>query len=292
MMRVATAPISWGICDAPDYGYQYPYAEVLDDMQRLGLTASELGPVGFFLPDDAQKARHELVSRGIEPVGLYVDPVMHTDDGAWKEQLRHTIEFVRDAGASTIVLAALPAPLSYTGHSGLSEHEWQTLLGNLDEATAMAAASGITLAIHPHLGTLVLTPEEIDRVIAGSKIKFCVDTGHSLAGGNDVVELIHKTGDRLVMVHMKDARKELFEQVDRGEIDFMTAVERGIFCSLGDGDLPIDAIFDALAEIDYDGWIVLEQDAKYANGRPDQSPAQEVARSLGVVNEQLARLSA
>lgn len=286
-MKIAAAPISWGICDAPDYGYQYPYAEVLDDMQDLGVTASELGPVGFFLPDDPAKARHELVSRGIEPVGLYVDPVMHTDDDAWRAQLERTIDFVKAAGATTIVLAALPAPFAYTGHSGLSEAEWQTLLENLDAASDMAEASGITLAIHPHLGTLVLTPEEIDRVLTGSKIKFCLDTGHGLAGGNDVVELIRKTGDRLVMVHMKDTKKELVEQMDRGEIEFMTAVERGIFCSLGEGDLPIDEIFDALREIDYRGWIVLEQDAKYAAGRPAESPKDAVAVSLKAVKAQL-----
>ncbi|MGO1434768.1 MAG: sugar phosphate isomerase/epimerase family protein [Canibacter sp.] len=290
-MRIAAAPISWGICDAPDYGYQYPYPEVLDDMKDLGVTASELGPVGFFLPDNAAQAREELVSRGIEPVGLYVDPVMHTDDPAWRDQLERTITFVKDAGATTIVLAALPAPFAYTGHSGLSEAEWKTLLSNLDEASDLAEAAGITLAIHPHLGTLVLTPSEIDRVLEGSKIKFCLDTGHGLAGGNDVVELIRKTGDRLVMVHMKDAKKSLFEQMERGEIEFMTAVEQGIFCSLGEGDLPIDDIFDALNDIDYRGWIVLEQDAKYPAGRPSVSPTDAVAQSLQVVKDQLARIA-
>ena len=71
----------------------------------------------------------------------------------------------------------------------------------------------------------------------------------------------------------------------------MTAVEQGIFCSLGEGDLPIDDIFDALNDIDYRGWIVLEQDAKYPAGRPSVSPKDAVAQSLQVVKDQLARIA-
>lgn len=285
-MKIASAPISWGICDAPDYGYQYPYEEVLREMQEIGIVASELGSRGF-LPDDPQEAGDALRSHGLEPVGLYLDQVFHTESDAWRDELREKIAYVKDSGASTIVLAALPAYQTYAPHDGLSEQEWRRLLANLDEATDIAAEAGVELAIHPHLGTLVLTPDEIERVLTGSKIKFCLDTGHGIAGGNDVVDLVRKVGDRLVMVHLKDARNELFDRLNRGEIEFFDAVAEGIFCSLGDGDLPIDALFDALRDIDYAGWLVLEQDARFLE-RPAVSPKDDIARSLAVVKAQLA----
>lgn len=284
-MRIASAPISWGICDAPDYGYQYPYEEVLGEMQQIGITASELGSRGF-LPDDPEETGAIMRAHHLEPVGLYLDQVFHTADDAWRTELEAKIDYVKRSGASTIVLAALPAYQTYAPHEPLTDDEWSTLLGNLDEASDIAAAAGITLAIHPHLGTLVLTPSEIERVLEGSKIKFCLDTGHGIAGGNDVVELVRQVGDRLVMVHLKDARNDLFARLNRGEIEFFDAVAEGIFCSLGDGDLPIDALFEALRSIGYQGWLVLEQDARFLE-RPAVSPKDDIARSLAVVQAQV-----
>jgi inosose dehydratase len=282
--RIAAAPISWGICDIPGWGYQMPFTRVLAEMRELGISASELGSAGF-LPSRPEDARAALASAGVTPVGTYLDLVLHHDgDAGWRDGLADTIAYVTAAGADVIVLAALAAPHSYDGNPGLDEMQWANLLAHLDQAAEMADLAGVNLAVHPHLGTLILTPEEIARVLAESRASLCVDTGHAYAGGNDVVELIRAAGSRLAHVHLKDVDRDLTQRMNRGEIDFLEAVAAGIFRPLGDGDLAIPETLEALESINYQGWIVLEQDVRLpAEPAAHEGPVQAVEHSLRLV---------
>jgi inosose dehydratase len=159
--------------------------------------------------------------------------------------------------------------------------QWANLLAHLDQAAEMADSAGVNLAIHPHLGTLILTPEEIARVLAESRVSLCVDTGHAYAGGNDVVELIRTAGSRLAHVHLKDVDRDLTQRMNRGEIDFLEAVAAGIFRPLGDGDLAIPETLEALESINDQGWIVLEQDVRLpAEPAAHEGPVRAVEHSL------------
>jgi inosose dehydratase len=282
--RVAAAPISWGICDVPDWGYQMPFTRVLAEMRELGISASELGPAGF-LPARPQDARAALGSAGVTPVGTYLDLVLHHDgDAEWRDTLADSIAYVTAAGADVIVLATLAAPHSYDGNPGLNDMQWANLLAHMDQAVQMADSAGVNLAVHPHLGTLILTPDEIARVLAESRVSLCVDTGHAYAGGNDVVELIRTAGSRLAHVHLKDVDRELTQRMNRGEIDFLEAVAAGIFRPLGEGDLPIPDILEVLESIHYQGWVVLEQDVRLPAEPPaGEGPVRAVEHSLRLV---------
>src|SRR5690606_4127787 len=99
------------------------------------------------------------------------------------------------AGAGTLVLSAVTGEAGYDGASELSEEEWQTLLANLDRALDAAAAVGVTATLHPHLGTVVETPEAVARVVEGSRIGLCLDTGHYTLGGGDSVEFVRQHAD-------------------------------------------------------------------------------------------------
>jgi inosose dehydratase len=50
-LKIAGAPISWGVCEVPGWGYQLSPQRVLAEMRDVGLAATELGPEGF-LPSD------------------------------------------------------------------------------------------------------------------------------------------------------------------------------------------------------------------------------------------------
>ena len=52
--RIAGAPISWGVCEVPNWGYQLAPSRVLDEMRDVGLAATELGPEGFLPADPDQ----------------------------------------------------------------------------------------------------------------------------------------------------------------------------------------------------------------------------------------------
>ena len=67
-MKIAGAPISWGVCEVPGWGYQLDPDRVLAEMRDVGLSATELGPEGF-LPSDPDELIALLDSYGLSCVG-------------------------------------------------------------------------------------------------------------------------------------------------------------------------------------------------------------------------------
>lgn len=75
-MKIAGAPISWGVCEVPDWGYQMTPERVLTEMRQIGLTATEFGPQGW-LPVDAEERAAVVNQYGLKPVGAFFLAVMH-----------------------------------------------------------------------------------------------------------------------------------------------------------------------------------------------------------------------
>ena len=75
-MKIAGAPISWGVCEVPDWGYQMTPERVLTEMKQIGLTATEFGPQGW-LPVDAEERAAVVGKFGLKPVGSFFLAVMH-----------------------------------------------------------------------------------------------------------------------------------------------------------------------------------------------------------------------
>ena len=83
-------------------------------------------------------------------------------------------------GANVLVLAAATGTDGYDSRPTLDDDQWATLLGNLDRLAAASAEKDVLAVLHPHVGTMVETRRDVDRVLAGSQIKLCLDTGHLL----------------------------------------------------------------------------------------------------------------
>src|SRR2546426_11311569 len=75
-MKLAAAPISWGVCEVPGWGAQLSNARVLSDAAALGFRAIEAGPPGF-LPASAAESRRLLDGFGLRLVGGFVTAVLH-----------------------------------------------------------------------------------------------------------------------------------------------------------------------------------------------------------------------
>lgn len=279
MYSLAAAPISWGVCDVPDWGLQLDPERVFAEMHELGIAAAETGPAGF-LPADPDAARAVLERHTLRAVGSYDGLVLHRD--GWEEALRAAAEPVRRLGGDALVFAVLAAPGDYSGDPGLDEDDRARILSALDRIADLEEELGLSLAVHHHLGSLVETEAEVDRVLEGSRVRICVDTGHAFAAGiEDVPALFDRVGDRLALVHLKDADAGLARQVQSGETDFLDAVGRGIFRPLGEGDLDVAAILDRIHRVDYSGWVVLEQDTMLAEEPgADGGPKAAVRRSI------------
>ncbi|MEV4678346.1 MULTISPECIES: TIM barrel protein [Actinomadura] len=277
--RVAGAPISWGVCEVPGWGHQLAPARVLAEMRDLGLAAAEFGPDGF-LPAGAAERAALLAGYGLRPVGGFAPVVLHDPDRDPLPEVRRILSgfgMERSNERLTLVLAAVTGLDGYDERPALDAAGWAALLGNLDRIDAVAADAGVRAVLHPHVGTMVERSDEVDRVLAGSAIPLCLDTGHLLIGGTDPGELAARAPRRIAHVHLKDVDAALAAAVRTGATSYTDAVRAGIYRPLGAGDIDIAGIVRSLEGAGYDGWYVLEQDMIIdAEPAPGAGPADDV----------------
>ncbi|GAA1781347.1 TIM barrel protein [Actinomadura chokoriensis] len=260
--RVAGAPISWGVCEVPGWGHQLAPARVLAEMRDLGLAATEFGPDGF-LPAGAAERAALLAGYGLRAVGGFAPVVLHDPDRDPLPDVRRILSgfgVERSNDRLTLVLAAVTGLDGYDERPELDAAGWAALLGNLDRIDAAAAEAGVRAVLHPHVGTMVERSDEVQRVLDGSGIPLCLDTGHLLIGGTDPGGLAARAPGRIAHVHLKDVDASLAEAVRTGATSYTGAVRDGIYRPLGAGDIDIAGIIGSLEGAGYDGWYVLEQD--------------------------------
>lgn len=287
MDRVAAAPISWGVCEVPGWGHQLDAERVLREMTELGVAATEFGPVGF-LPVEPEAKAAVLRSHGLQAVGGFLPVLLHDPGHDPLPEVDDYITGCLEAGADVMVLAAFTGVEGYDERPQLSAEGWQILLQNLDRINDRAHERGVVAALHPHVGTMVETTAEVERILHGSHVGLCVDTGHLLVGGSDPVTLSQRYVDRVVHVHLKDVDGTLAGQVQAGEVGYGDAIWRGLFRPLGDGDVDVAALVRLLEEAGYDGWYVLEQDIKLAGEPPGDGPLAGVRQSLDYLRRALS----
>ena len=257
--RIAGAPISWGVCEVPGWGHQMDVDTVLGQMREVGIVATEFGPDGF-LPDEPVEKADALEAAHLRAVGQFVPVVLHDPGHDPIPEVESAIEALTVAGATTVVVAAATGVEGYDARPRLDDSQWDTLLQNLDLVAATAEAHGLTATLHPHVGTIVESGAETERVLAGSRIGLCLDTGHLLIGGGDPVRIARSHPDRIGHVHLKDVRSDVAERVRSGELSYTDGVSAGMYVPLGAGDVDVAAIVESLEDSGYAGWYVLEQD--------------------------------
>lgn len=288
--RIAAAPISWGVCEVPDWGVQLGPERVLEEMRALGLHATEAGPEGF-LPTDPRAAAALLARSGMELVGAFVPAPLHLPGGL--EPVRRAAELLAAADARMLVLSATTGEDGYDAAGALDDAGWDALLAGLDAARTACALAGVRCALHPHAGTLVERAEHVERVLDGSGVDLCLDTGHLMVGGADPVALTRAAAHRIAHVHVKDVDAGLAARVAAGELPYSEAVRAGMYRPLGDGDVNIGAIVELLTDAGYDGWYVLEQDVMLtAEPAAGAGPLDDVRRSAERMRELLAEAGA
>jgi inosose dehydratase len=279
--RLAGAPISWGVCEVPGWGLQLRPERVLAEMAALGLHATELGPQGW-LPLDGARARALLDRHGLRLVGAFVPLVVHEADlSSTREHARRAAQQLADAGADVFV-AALVADLEWSTPAPLDDDGWRRAGAHLRELHDLVAGQGLTLVLHPHVGTFAESAQDIQRALTHTDVPWCFDTGHLLIGGVDPVEFVRHHGERIGHVHLKDVDAPLAERVRRGELSLVQATQAGLFRPLGEGDARIDEVVRLLDAIGYERWFVLEQDLAITGSEPpvDGGPALDVRKSI------------
>ncbi len=263
--RLAGAPISWGACEVPGWGPMPALDDVLAEMSALGLDATELGPPGF-LPADPVAARAAVERHGLSILGGFCPLVLHRPE-LGRPSLQAAVESMAALGAEVLVLA-LVEDEEWSAPQPLDDIAWRRLDERTKELEALASEHGVTVALHPHVGTLVETAAQVERALAELEVGWCLDTGHLFIGGSDPVAFAYEHGDRVVHVHLKDVDAELAAAVRAGHQSLLEATRQGLFLPLGRGDARIGDVLEALDAHGYAGWFVLEQDTAITGEEP------------------------
>ena len=278
---IGTVPILWNNVDLPDLAPIANATTVLDEIARTGYEGTQEGR-GF---PRGEALRAMLAERDLRLAEVYAAIGCTTDgpvDGAL-EAARDRLLVLHEGGGDVFVLA-LDGSAERSPWSGraddprtprLTDAGWTRLASLVDTLAADAEELGHTVAWHLHTATFVETPAELDRLLEltdPARLGICLDTGHWTVGGGDPVEALRRFGTRVSHVHLKDVDAEVLGGLRDGRVrDFGAAIRAQLFTELGAGVIDLPAILGALAERDYAGWLMVEQDS--TSGPPSESAA-------------------
>jgi inosose dehydratase len=286
--KIAGAPISWGVCEVPGWGYQLGPERVLREMREVGLSATELGPEGF-LPSEPAAMAKVLSQHGLQAVGGFTPLLLHVPGHDPVPEVDRVLDGFVAAQAGVLVLSAVTGAEGYDTRPELDDDGWLTLLSNLDRLSALAEERGVRAVLHPHVGTMIEKGHEVQRVLDGSSISLCLDTGHLLIGGTDPAALARQAPARIAHLHLKDVDSTVAAKVRSGRLTYSEAVRHGMYRPLGTGDVDVPAIVGHLRAHGYDGWYTLEQDTILTGDPQGDGPVADVWTSAECLRTLLDR---
>lgn len=295
-VRIANAPVSWGIFEFEELEQKYPYTQVLDEMVETGYTGLELGPWGY-LPTNPDMLRPEVEKRGLQLLSSYV-PVNFADSSAIEaaETQAMTVgKLLAALGAVCIVLAddnaRVPQLIQQAGQrtgSLLSPQEWDVYAAGVNRvARKIYTELGLKVAFHHHCAGYVETPEETFELMKRADpdlVGLCLDTGHWHYAGGDAVECVRALGTRVSYLHLKDCDAHIAQSCRDRKLDYFEATREGVFCELGKGAVDFPTLLREVEKLGYDGWAIVEQDVLTDDLDAPRQSAQrnrDYLRSLG-----------
>lgn len=273
-IRLGTNPIAWSNDDLPELGGDTPLDTCLAEARAAGFTGIEKGNK---FPNDpasllAVLGRHDLAFIS----GWYGAALRVRDVDAEMAAMRPHLELLRDCGATVMVFAETSGTVQgsrttpVADRPRMTEAEWPVFLDRLDRIAAWMAGQGVRLAFHHHMGTVIESAADIDRMMAGTgpDVGLLFDTGHLAFAGADPAAVAHRWAHRINHVHAKDVRPGVMDQAHRGSWSFLDSVVAGVFTVPGDGMVDFTAALRPLADAGYAGWMVVEAEQDPARAHP------------------------
>ena len=276
-VKLGIAPIAWTNDDMPDLGSENTFEQCVSEMALAGFTGSE---VGNKYPKDTKVLKHALDLRGVEICNQWFSAFLITKPFEEVEkEFRAQLAFLKAMGAKVIgaseqsysVQGQLDTPIF--GHKyEMNDQEWDTFCTGMNKLGKIAKEEyGIALTFHHHMGTVVQSLAEVDRMMENTDpeyVSLLFDTGHFTYCGEDPLEVVKKYVHRIKHVHLKDIRPEVVEQVKKENMSFLAGVRAGAFTIPGDGCINYDPIFKVLEEAGYEGYMVVEAEQDPAKANP------------------------
>ncbi len=292
---IGTVPILWNNVDIAELRLGASADAILDDITRTGYDGCQLG-LGF---PEGDALRSALAARDLRLAEVYasIPAVVDGPAASALDDVRERLRLLVAGGGEVLCVAFDGSPdRDATAGRGddpatprLTDDGWARTIELLETIAAETQAAGARIAFHPHAGTYIETPDEVERLassIDAATLPFCLDVGHYLVGGGDPVAGLRRFGARVEHVHLKDVDGEVLGGLRAGSVGgFGDAVRQRLFTELGSGVLDLDGVLAALAERRYAGWLMVEQDS----GWPP--PAESAAIGRRVLAAAMRRLA-
>ncbi|MBQ7957021.1 MAG: myo-inosose-2 dehydratase [Clostridia bacterium] len=274
-IRLGIAPIAWTNDDMPDLGAENTFEQCVSEMALAGYKGCEIGNKYPKCPEELTK---KLEIRGLQIANRWFSSFILTKPFEEVEKdFRENCEFLKACGAKRIgaseqsysIQGQMETPV-FEKKYVMNDEEWKKFADGLSKLGKIAKEYDITLVYHHHMGTVVQTAEEIDKMMSlcdEDSVYLLFDSGHLAYCGEDYLAVLKKYAKRIKHVHLKDIRPEIVKKVKDEHLSFLQGVRLGAFTVPGDGMIDFAPIFEVLEEADYEGWMLVEaeQDPAIAN---------------------------
>ncbi len=271
MIRIGANPICWSNDDMVEIGGDISLEQCLSEARDIGLEGMEKGNK---FPNTAPALKAKLAEYGLVFVsGWYSTFLLERDADAEFAASLEDLKLRKDAGAEVLVTCECTRTVHGTKSAPLStrpvmtDAEWAVFLPRMTRFAELVKEFGLQVVYHHHMGTVVQSPAEVDRFMAGvgPAVKLLLDTGHITWAGGDAVAMAKRYADRIGHVHTKDVRRAVADKANAEDWSFLDSVLEGVYTVPGDGCIDFAGVFKALPH--YSGWVVIEaeQDPKKAN---------------------------
>ena len=277
-VQLGIAPIGWCNDDMPELGAENTFRQIVSEMALAGYAGCEIGNK---FPTDPVELRQQLALRDLRVASRWYSSLLLTRP--MEEEIADFtahLDFLAAVGADRInvseqsgsIQGQMDTPILTGSHKPvMDEPQWQRFAAGLNELGRIACARGFKLCYHHHMGTVVQTAAETDRLMAMTDPRYvflCYDTGHFTFAGEDPLAILQKYVHRVGHVHLKDMRLHVVEKARRENWSFLRSVKEGAFTVPGDGDVEFDPVFRSLSEAGYQGWLLVEAEQDPAKADP------------------------
>jgi inosose dehydratase len=276
-VKLGIAPIAWTNDDLPELGGENTFQQCVSEMALAGFTGSE---VGNKYPKDPTVLKPALELWGIEICNAWFSTFLISKPYEQTEvEFEKHVAFLAAMGAKVVGVSEQSYSTQgiqdhpvFEGKYEMNDHEWQLLCDGLNRLGMLSLEKyGVALTFHHHMGTVVQTAAETDRLMEGTDpalVSLLFDSGHFAYCGEDPVEQVRKHAKRIKHVHLKDIRPDVVAKVRQERLSFLEGVRQGAFTIPGDGCVAFDPIFRVLADSNYEGYMVVEAEQDPAKANP------------------------
>jgi inosose dehydratase len=273
MVRIGINPLTWTNDDLPELGEANSLETCLKEAKLAGYEGVELGRK---FPRDAKVLGPILKPHGLNLVsGWYSARLLERSVEDEIKAMQSHAALLKSLGAKVMVFCEVSRcvhgerkiPLSR--RPKLAQKEWKQFGERLDAVAAELDKQGLKMAYHHHMGTVIQSEDEVDRMMGSTKsVGLLLDSGHLTFAGGDPMRALKRHAKRIVHVHCKDIRKDKLAAARKQDMSFLDAVLGDVFAVPGDGSIDFDPLLAELAKHDYQGWLVVEADQDPAKAHP------------------------